>query len=482
MSVSEYEIIFNQRHPELKKKDSIWNLIYKSYLGGQEYIEADFLFRNPKESLKSFEKRKERSVYFNQIEPLASLLAGFLFLKPPIRNDVINFNYIIDSANLKGKSLNEFSKIVATYSLLFTCGVLVESPDFDPEQIITKKDRIENKINPYCLFYLPFQIRNFHIDKNGMLKWIILDNSYYENSNYMERGYIKKIYKLWTTEFYQDFEQNDEGVVLAYEPRYHNLGEVPFKFTNWKDDNSDFIAESVFEDPALISRLIYNKMSEMDEMTASGAIKVLMYPSEDGEIPPSLIAGGIGAMSAIPYLGSYAAPNFDGAKLDDVEPFLKTIEFYIAEILKKIGLNTDETKEYVKSGIAKKIDFQKVKTLLVSGSIMMQELEKWIFSMIGKWEGKKDIYPDIVYPADYDEQDIQSKVNLLNQVLIYPFEKLRKKATKLLVDTILSDDLNPDELNEIHQEIEQDKKIDIDSLVEKQKDGNIKESDGENNA
>jgi hypothetical protein len=467
----DYDIIFKRRHPKLAERDGVWRLIYNSYLGGLDYYNNSYLFQYPKESDNSFSKRKQRAVYFNQIQPLADLLSGFLFMKPPSRKNTLPADWLIKKADNKKKPIDEFMKVVATYSLMFTCGVLVDSPSFDPKDYPTMKDRQVQDLNPYCVFYLPFQIVDFNIADDGLPDWVLLDNTCYDNPNPFAEGRYVQIRRLWTRESYQDFElvesENGKDRVIASPAVPHSIGYVPFRFINWKDDNSDFIEESVFEDPAMISKLIYNKLSEMDEMIAAGSFKVLMYPTNDGTIPTSMTAGGIGALSAIPYDGRFKPPHFDGAALEDVGPFLKAIEFYLSEILKKIGMNTDETKDYVKSGLSKKIDFQKVRTLLISGSIALASLEEWIFETAVKWTGK-DIDVEVHYTTHYADEDIQAKNDLLNELLIHPFKKLKKSVISLQVKNILTGEIPQSELEEIYKEIqtEADKVLTIDQPVE----------------
>ena len=463
MATDPNQIIFTRRHPDLKAKEENWQLIHDAYRGGSYFSAAKYLFKHAKEAESSFTVRKKRAVYFNQIQPLADLLAGFLFIKLPSRKNIESSKWLVDKATDSGKSMDEFMKITATTACLFTCGVLVDSPKFNPEEVKTEKDRVDNKLFPYATLYFPFQIRDFHKGEDGLIDWVILDNTYYDNSDVWKEGTERKIYRHWTRTTFQDFEIIKEGnnkeQVKAYAIQPHNIGEVPFKLVSWKDDNSDYIAESVFEDPAMISRLIYNKLSEMDEMIASGSFRVLMYPTKDGTLPPALVAGGIGSLSAIPFDGNLGkAPFFDGAKLEDVAPFLKALEFYISEILKKIGLDTDETKDYVKSGLAKKIDFQKVRTLLVSGSMSMMDLEKWIFKIAAKWLGKES-KAEIHYVTQYAEEDIQIKVQTLNELLVHPFKKLQTAVTSLLVKTLLTGELPQETLDEIYAEIQAGKKI-----------------------
>ena len=89
-------------------------------------------------------------------------------------------------------------KITSLYSLLFTCGILIESPSFDPNEVVTIKDRKDRNLNPYMALYMPEQIRDFSVNKNdGKLDWLILDNSYYDNSDI--KVSMRAAFRFWYT-------------------------------------------------------------------------------------------------------------------------------------------------------------------------------------------------------------------------------------------------------------------------------------------
>jgi hypothetical protein len=464
------DIIFNLRHPVLKEKEINWKMILNSYKGGTEFASAGYLIKYPKESTASFGKRKERAVYFNQMSPVVDMLSGVLFLNKPVRTIPNDLIYLLNSVSGNDKKLNEFMRLLAAYSFMFTCGVLVDSPDFNTKEIITKKDRFDNKINPYAVMYLPFKIRDFNISTiDGGLDWVLLDDSYTEHSDpFVDAKDITK-YTLWTRDSYQYFERDSKGSIVNASPVFpHPIGYVPFKFVAWRDDNDDFISESVCEDIAMVCKLIYNNMSYMDEMLASGTFKMLTYPSKDGNIPPAMESGGVGALSVIPYdISAPQPPGFIGAELSGIDPFIKAIEFYMAEILKKVGLATDETKEFVKSGAAKKIDFQKMRSLLEGGALMMGKIEEWIFRTAARWERKDS--PNISikseYTSSFSDEDLQTEVTMLMQLLVQPIKTLKVNVLNLLVKKLLANDLTPDILKEIYDDIAKNTKIETTSKM-----------------
>jgi hypothetical protein len=457
-----YDLLFLNRHPELKRKDDNWTLIYNSYIGGVAFNEGGYLIKYPKESQRSFEIRKKRAVYFNQVSPVVDMLSGLLFLNAPTRKIPAELNYIFDDISY-GKKIDEFMRIVAAHSFMFTCGILVDSPSFDPNEVKTQKDIKDKNIHPYSVLYLPFRIRDFNININdGELDWVLLDNSYYEHTNPFAQGKEIIRYTLWTREYHQDFEKTDlKSAAVPGEVKNHDLGKVPFRFVSWRDDNNDFVSETVCEDIAMISKLIYNNLSYMDEMLASGTFKMLAYPSRDGDIPEALKSGGVGPLGVIPYeIDSSTQPAFIGASLSDIDPFVKAIEFYMSEVLKKVGLSTDETKEFVKSGAAKKIDFQKMRALLISGALMMGKLETWICEISALWQ-KKSLESKVEYTSAFSDEDLQTEVTMLTELLVHPIKKLKINVMNLIVKKLLANNLKPEVLEEIYADIEKSLTADV---------------------
>jgi hypothetical protein len=454
-----YDLIFNSRHPDLKKKDDTWKLIYNSYVGGTVFKDANYLIKYPKESNFSFGVRKSRAVYFNQVSPIVDMVSGLILINQPARKIPKELNYLLEDIS-KEKKIDEFMRIVAAHAFMYTCAVLVDVPNFDREAIKTEKDRRDNKIRPYASLYLPFKIRDFNINQeDGSLDWVILDDSYRDHSNPLEAPKDVTKYTLWTRTGFRSFIMKKSGNQTAIEADEaetpHNVGYVPVKFVSWRDDNNDFISESVCEDIAMVSRMIYNNLSYMDEMLASGTFKMLAYPSRDGDIPENLKSGGVGNLGIIPYdIESSNAPEFIGASLADIDPFVKAIEFYMAEVLKKVGMSTDETKEFVKSGAAKKVDFQKMKSLLLSGGTVIGKLEEWIFKTSAAWLNINNPEIKVQYTSAYNDEDLRTEITMLTELLVHPIKKLRVNVLNLIVKKLLANNLQPEVLDEIYKDVE----------------------------
>lgn len=479
-------------HPIYSLKRDIWVQIAKSYSGGIVYKNAEpsylhaFSSREPDSS---FRERKKRAVFFNNTQPLADTLTGFLFSSEVIRND-FKYDYLIEKAD-KRSGLTRFMQKVAVNSLLYTCGVLVDSPAFNPEMFPTQADRASAGLNPYAVLYMPWQIRNFYFDEFGALKALLLDNSTFKNDDFLEKPKINISFRLWTPEYFQDFTSEMNAIPqdftglnysqIAYgvnrptakfiegEKHPHPCGKIPFHFVNWFDKGDDHFADTIFEDISLFDQAVYNYMSLMDEMLSGGVFKFLFYP---GKAPESISSAGFANCAVIEYdPASSHEPKFDGPALGDVKPFIEAIEFYLRGIKRTLGLDTDQDKSYSQSGEAKKFDFTKVKALLNAGAAAMEETEIKIHEFAGLWEGATEIpEPYIEYRRDFLGDEEEKELAAMFEIVNLPFRKMKEQAARRIADISFSETIEQEELEEIYEDIkggaeDSPPKTDINALV-----------------
>lgn len=428
------KLIATRIHPRVTEKTEIWKLIADSYVGGLQYIKAGHLFKYPKEGGNEHKARAARSVFFNHIQPICDTLAGFIFSNTIERKIPANLSYIETKAS-KQKDLNSYMHSVAIQSLQYTVGTLVESPD-DAREYKTMADRKDAGKNPYLTLYFPWQIRDFSFDDKGELIWIILDNTFLENKDPLKKAEKKEVFGLWERDTYKEIEkkknEKDQDEYIQTNFIEHNLGKVPFVFHNFRDMNDDIIAESPVEDMALLDRAIYNFLSCFDEMIHSGTFKMLFVPVEKkGDIPDDVINSGVGNLTVFPYNGKLpTSPKFDGSGLEDVEPFIKAVEMYLKEIFSKVGLDKDQEKAYVQSGIAKKMEFKRCESLLRLGAKQLEQSEVQIMKILCLWENieGKDPKIEIKYQTNFNEEDIDSTLTRLYESMALPIKAITDKA------------------------------------------------------
>ncbi|EMO57787.1 hypothetical protein LEP1GSC161_0340 [Leptospira santarosai str. CBC1416] len=463
---SPYKEIITRIHPEINARLDAYNLIIDSFYGGIAYIKKDHLFKYPKENSPTYDARKSRSVFLNHTAPIVETLIGLLFDANPTRDLPENLKSYIEAAN-KRQSFQEFFQEVATKSLLNTCAILVDSPSFNPEEIKTKADQESADLRPYLVLYELNKIRDFALDENGILEWVLLDNTYEKDSNPFHKRETIKEYRLWTTEYYQVFTIDNKGNINASEIQKHPLKRVPILFISWSDNTKSIINQTLFEDIALMDKKIYNYLSIEDEIIYSNAFKILTYP---GKIPDELEKRGIGNLDCLTYdPASSHEPSFKGPGVDELAQIGETIDRYAKKILQKVGLDKDEEKSGVQSGVAKNLEYRVAKAFLLSGATRLEKTEKECFRLISLWHGE-DIDPSkikIVYPKKFETIDLDTAVKTLLDIFdTLKYTTVKKLVAKEVVRRAFPG-LSEFERNEIYDDIDSTDENELPSFIQK---------------
>ncbi len=449
--MGDFDYIFERRHPKIKDKEAIWKLISDSYIGGWEFLKNAHLFKYPRENSREYDARKRRSTYFNYVQPCADILTGLLYTKKVCRKYPPAIESLIDGSSTEDKKTEyeAFIQAAAIHALLYPCGVLVDTPNFNAADVITEADRQALDLQPYMVLYRPWQIRDFYVNHDCELEWILLDDTFIDASNAFTPSKKTLRYTLWTKTECSKFEKTETSkAVVKTEEITHNIGEVPFVFMNWKDiDQEEELGETPFEDIALNGRMIYNYMSLMDEMIHSGTFKAFFYPLSGGaELPKELhdpnhpTKGGIGNLSIIPFDGTLTQkPFFDGPSLSEMAPFLSSIDMYRKEILSKVGLDKDVEKNYAQSGIAKSLEYRKTHAILTIAAETLEDAEEHILKLFCLWMGIDSSEVDVEYPKEFDPNDTKERVEeLLSVIQTLEFPSVKLAAAKEIVEILFS--------------------------------------------
>jgi len=446
------KILAEREDAQLKNKRPTFRLVNDCYAGGSTFKDGDHLYQYIRESTRSYTKRKERSIYINYVQPLTDMLVGFLYENEVQRKVPSELNFLFSSDQV-GRGFENIMQKVAMHSLLYTCGILVDSPKFNAEEIRNEQIRKDKNLNPFLVIYYPWQIRDYSYSSDGSLDWVLLDDSNVDKSDPYVANKKNKVYRLWTKTYFQDviFNIDAKGksdIVLGEEVN-HPCKEVPFVFQNWKDVEEDYVAESVMEDIAFLSKSIYNQLSYVDETLASGAFKSLFFPVKNvkDDIPPGIQDSGFGNLSVIPYKGDMPGkPFFDGPDVKSIDVYLNMLTFLAKEIFKKLGLDKDEDKGSVQSGEAKRREFKKAVALLKIGATSMEQTEEKLLHLVGAWLGKYNLSITIQYSSDYDEYDVKEKMERLKSALEIPVFDIQKAVYKQILRQTLKEDLTESEL------------------------------------
>ena len=101
-----------------------WQYLLESYVGGQEYRDAEHLTRYQLETDGEYAARLKTTPLDNHCQSVISVYNSFLFREEPNRDfsnntESFELEMFLRDADLDGRSLNAFMKDVATWSSVF---------------------------------------------------------------------------------------------------------------------------------------------------------------------------------------------------------------------------------------------------------------------------------------------------------------------------------------------------------------------------
>lgn len=454
------KIIKERRNPLLQDKEATFRLISDSYAGGERFRKGGHLFRYYRESQKAYDERLRRSEYINYVQPLVDTLAGFISDQPPDRSQVPEYLSFLSGDVSKGRGMQAFMQSLTTLMMLHPVLVLVDNKRFPDGVIRSKADEVANKITPYAVVYFPWEIRDFALADNGALEWVLLDNSFIDVADPMKKATRITEYRLWTKQYYQDFtfEKDDSGVESgeASEQYPHSLGLVPAVIGGWKSASDNLIDSSVMEGVALLARAIYNTLSSCDEMITGSSFSTLFFPTKAGdtEFLADIKTEGIAELLVVPFDGDLShKPAFDSPQSGSTQTYFDLIRVYLRELFRQVGMApAEDNAKYMESGAAKSVEFRKTEALLRLIATQLQHVEESIYRFASLWMGRGDVDVSVQYPTDFQEDDVDQKLDRLYRAFSLPYSSVQKAAARRVVDRTFAD-LTDEERMEIEKEI-----------------------------
>lgn len=443
--------ISERRNKTLWNKAATFQLVEDSYIGGQRYVDADHLFRNPKESQSSFNARKKRALYINTFAMLINRIVGHVFEGNPSRSE--NEEYHIDTIYMRKWSIDRLMKKICRTMLMYTCGILVDSPRTPELGEISVQDAKDMRMYPYVKFVNWSQIYDFSYDEYGNLEWVMIDNTRENRSDPLLPDSIKKGVRVWTKSGYFDVDINDDGEEERREfQQIEGLEEVPFRMLNLIDEDDDGVAESYCEDIAYVQRGIYNYTSLIDEQLSGGAISVCFFPGYDKDKEGEIKAWGVVGTDP-----SAPLPEFKKPEIESISTYIQWIDWLISYTQNKFGAGTDREKDYTQSGRAKELDLKNIKAILSTLMTELEETENWIYRMCRVFDSQIKKEAKVKYNQDFSSEDLSTLLDSLREIMIWPYPHTVAKARKLYAAKTMGDHLTPEEIEDVMKEIDEHK-------------------------
>lgn len=410
-----------------------WQYLYESYIGGEEYRNAQHLTRYNLETPGEYGARLKNAVLTNHCSSIVSVYTSFLFKNPPDRfwgsfSDMPQLEQFLEDADKDGRNFNNFMKDCAAYASVFgMVWVVVSKPETGA---ITRADELAQGVRPYVSMLTPLVVLDWEYDRAEDGHYHLGYFKYLEDINGNE-SVVKEWYmdRIVTT----IVDQENDVVKDRYEEP-NELMHLPIVPVYNKRSLMRGVGISDISDIADAQRMIYNLINEIDQ-----GVRLDGHPSI---VTTENTRLGAGAGSVI-QIGEDLDPGLKPYILQssgaNIKAVLDTIDTIVSSIDKQANTGAIRaTESRTMSGVAMEVEFGLLSARLAEKGAQLALAEEQILEHFGhyydiNWDGR------IKYPESFNIRNRQSDLDfLLKANTVSVSEEYKKEVarqiTKLIVD------------------------------------------------
>jgi len=442
LTVKQAKVALSKHKDVIGAEESI-ELYRRSYVGGSEYRDGEYLIRHSKENKRDFERRVKEAVYTNYSAPIVDIMNSYLFRERPQRSfgagadSNPSLTAFIEDADSRGRSFASMMRETSRWSsTLGHMGVVVDKPISDAA--ITRADELNMGVRPYMTLYSPEHIINwgFVLDYMGPpeLRFLVLREQELDEDVNVFRIWFKDSWEMWAVKEKTQHQMKDADPELIAEG-VNPLGMIPFVLVPNKDSFDEMSGVSDLTDIAEINRYIYRLDSAAMEIIERTAFPFLEVPIDPltGNNNKDVVVGTGNVLErdvADPTGHRWLEPSH--SSLQRILEWRTQAVGDIKEIA-KMGTASSTSRQGAAafSGAALDIKFQQLNAVLAAKATTMEHAEVAIMSLAARWENvPSDV--SVRYPRKFGIRDVSADLDTAirsKEIILSPaYDKLIQKS------------------------------------------------------
>ena len=395
-----------------------YRFLKRSYLGGNEYKQGQYLTKYQYESDSEYFNRLDQSAVDNHCRSVCHIYNSFLYRQEPKRDfgwlqNTPEMENFLKDCDLEGRSWDSFMREANLQSSIYGhCVVLVDRPEM---QVGTRAEELAQDIRPYVTIYTPENVLDWKFIRqpNGhyeleMVKFLEEDDRMWEQSaEFYVRTWTKD--KITLEAFNTDEKQNLQLV----NERPNTLGKVPAVWVYANRGPIRGIGVSDINDIAQSQRFLHSLNSEAEQLirltnhpslvktnsvqASAGAGAIITMPEElDGNLKPFLLQPSGGNLQAI---------------LETMENTVKSID----RMAHLGAIRAVETRQM--SGLAMQSEYMFLDAKLSEKAKNLELSEENIFRLFGLWQGQA-WDGEIKYPTAFHIKDKNIDMDIIQKAAV----------------------------------------------------------------
>ena len=423
-------------HKDCKETVAQWEYFIRSYLGGTDFTNGQYLNRYNLELDNEFNQRLANTPCDNHCKNIIQIYSSFLFRVKPSRNfgslaEDVSLESFLKDADLDGSSFNNVIKEAQNYASIYGhCFMILDKPSI---QARTRAEELNQEIRPYISIVTPENVLdwNFKREVNG---------KYY--LDYLKiREEVDKdggIYmRMWFPDRVDTIYQKDNEPPATIDTAVNQVGKIPAVILYNSKSHKRGIGISDLADIADLQKSIYNEYSEIEQL-----IRLTNHPSLV-KTPSVNASAGAGAVIEMP---EEIEPNLkpyllqpSGANLNSIMDSIRHKVEAINRIAHTGAIRT--TKQQVSSGIALQTEFELLNARLSEKADNLELAEEQIFRLYAQFQNR-EFDGEINYPDSFNIRDYATDLQFYSMAKAMNIESptFNKEIDKEIIRSVIDDD------------------------------------------
>jgi len=443
------KIDIEYQHPDYETHVERWEFYLRSYMGGADYKEGNYLTGYLNEDSKAYGRRLELTPLDNHCRNVVHVYSSFLWRINPTRNfegmeGSPDLEAFLKDANLDGQNFNSFMREAQIWSSVYGhVWIMVDKP---ASQVGTRAEELNQGIRPYVTLITPENVYDW--------RWERMPSGRHELVYLKVRESVDRIDGTTTVAYFREWYKDkvkltryDGTSADVIENIPNPIGVIPAVYLPANRSIVRGVGISDISDVAYMQKAIYQELSEIEQL-----IRISNHPTlvKTYDTDASAGAGAIINM----------AEDMDaGLKPYQMQPSGGNLDAIRASISDKIeAINrmahmgaVRGTEAITQSGVAMQTEFQMLNAKLNEKARLLELAEEQMWSIFCQWQ---DVTPDVevFYPDSFDLRDYDKELQFLQTAKASGVRSptFLREVDKQIADLVLDDEL----LARAHNEIE----------------------------
>jgi len=445
------KIDIEYQHPDYETHVERWEFYLRSYMGGADYKEGNYLTGYLNEDSKAYGRRLELTPLDNHCRNVVHVYSSFLWRINPTRNfegmeGSPDLEAFLKDANLDGQNFNSFMREAQIWSSVYGhVWIMVDKP---ASQVGTRAEELNQGIRPYVTLITHENVYDW--------RWERMPSGRHELVYLKVRESVDRIDGTTTVAYFREWYKDkvkltryDGTSADVIENIPNPIGVIPAVYLPANRSIVRGVGISDISDVAYMQKAIYQELSEIEQL-----IRISNHPTlvKTYDTDASAGAGAIINM----------AEDMDaGLKPYQMQPSGGNLDAIRASISDKIeAINrmahmgaVRGTEAITQSGVAMQTEFQMLNAKLSEKADILELAEEQLWAFYCKWQEHNTHEVTISYPDSFDLRDYAQELQFLQQVRASGVKSVTmlREVDKQIADLVLDDEalaMAHEEINE----------------------------------